>query len=1649
MKRRPAGWLLVLLAALGATIGGLVAYAAWVASSATGSSGQAKAHVMPAGQAPTAVATGSSVTLTWPASSFAGGPDVDGYEIRRFDRYGNPSAAGGGCGGVVLGLGCTEASAPTGIWRYAVTPAQSLWRGAEGPQGNQILAGCTINFTASGAGSWHTASNWTPLTGPARVPTTGDTVCLPNATGTVTYSTGTTSVNGILAIQPLTVSAGTLTLANAAQTSLLGTFTLTGGTVTTNQPADLLAFTQNNSVSTTNFNGTGAITVTGPFSWAAGTQGGTGSTTVTPTGTFAMVSDGVGSTKSLFDRTVRNQSASGTWSGNEGFTIGGTTTTGTLLNEGTLQLTGNATVSAGGGTNLIRNAPGATLRRITSTGSFTTNNSVLFDNDGTVDVQTGTLSINGGSGADDGTYSVSSGATLAFTGFNSRTINGSGGLGINSAGTVRFNNFITTLAATASYTSSVTRGEAGNLVLNGTIGGLGAVNLFGGNLTVNQPAVATSFTQNSSVSSSTLNGTGAVTVTGAFTWSAGTQAGTGSTTVAPTGTFAMISDGFSSVKFLADRTLRNQSSTTATWSGNESFTIAGTTTPGTILNEGTLELTGNSTINAGGGTNLIRNAAGAIVRRTTSSGAFTMNSSVAFDNDGTVDVQTGTLSLSNGSGTDDGTYLVSSGTTLAIVPNNSRTIGGGSINSAGTVRFGGGINTLASTSSYVSAITRIEGGSTIFNGSIGGFGGVTLTGGTMTVNQPAVATTFTQNSNLSSSTLNGTAAVTVTGAFSWAAGTQAGTGSTTVTPTGTFAMISDGFGSAKTIADRTVRNQSSTTATWSGNEGFTIGGTTTTGNLLNEGTLQLTGNATVTAGGGTNLIRNIGGATLRRLTSAGSFTLNNGVLFDNDGTVEVQTGTLSLNGGSGTDDGTYSVSTGATLSFSGNTNRTINGSGGLGINSAGTVRFTASTTTLAATASYVSGITRGEGGTFVLNGSIGGLGAVNLLGGILTVNQPATATSFTQNSNLTNSTLNGTAALTVTGAFSWAAGTQAGTGSTTVTPTGSFAIVSDGFSSSKTLTDRTVTNQSTSGIWSGNEGFSMGSSGAPPANLVNEGTLDISGNATISSNSGNKLIRNAPGATLRRVTSSGSFTVNNGIPFDNDGTVEVQTGSLVLLGGGSGSSDAGGYQVSTGATLNLSGGGSRAVAGAISGAGTVTFSGGNTTANGSYSMGTTNSTGGTATIQGASASLGALTVNSGTLNVHTAVASATAMNVAAGSFGGTGAVTVTGPGSFAWTGGTLAGTGSTTVGPGAGFSISGSTARALADRTLITQSPTGTWSGNGVVTIGSNTVPVFGQIENQGTLDLTGDATVSAGFFSKRIRNAPGATMRRTTSAGTFTVGSGVNFDNDGTLEVSTGTLAINGTLDNFAAQTLTGGTFNASGTLRFAGADIVNLAANVTVSGASGQVVDGSSQNGFRNLASVTAAGSLTVAGGKSLSITTATALSNSGAITVSGSGSTLTTTANINQGAGATTVLDHAGAKLATTGVSTVNLGGGTLSGIGTVQSAGVNNTAANISPGLTTGTVGTLTITGAYSQSGTGRFTVDVVGPPGTKDLLAVSGAAGLGGILDVTTTGFTPTTGETFTILTSAAVTGTYATVNQAGGTTYGVAYNATTVDLVVS
>jgi len=271
-----------------------------------------------------------------------------------------------------------------------------------------------------------------------------------------------------------------------------------------------------------------------------------------------------------------------------------------------------------------------------------------------------------------------------------------------------------------------------------------------------------------------------------------------------------------------------------------------------------------------------------------------------------------------------------------------------------------------------------------------------------------------------------------------------------------------------------------------------------------------------------------------------------------------------------------------------------------------------------------------------------------------------------------------------------------------------------------------------------------------------------------------------------------------------------------------------------------------------------------------------------------------------------------------------------------------------------------------------------------------------------------------------------------------------VGLTNTGKLIVNKGsTLNIGGLFNNFAGTTLMGGSYLVTGTLEFQNANIVNNAANITLTGTAAQILNSSTNtSALANLTANTTLGSLSLASGQILA--TATNFSNAGKTTI-GIGSGFSVGGSYTQTAGTTTV---DGALMAPSGLT---LQKGSLLGKGTIAAAVTSS--ASVTAGDSSAKPATLTITGSYTQTSSGALNISIAGKAaGTFGQVAVSNGVSLGGTLLIRRiNNFVPAIGDTFKIVTGSAVSGQFATVKGTGINSsehFEVSYTPTAVTLTV-
>ena len=729
-----------------------------------------------------------------------------------------------------------------------------------------------------------------------------------------------------------------------------------------------------------------------------------------------------------------------------------------------------------------------------------------------------------------------------------------------------------------------------------------------------------------------------------------------------------------------------------------------------------------------------------------------------------------------------------------------------------------------------------------------------------------------------------------------------------------------------------VIGSDSTFAVATGSSLTNFSGTTLTGGTYNiTGTLQfpdaniVTNAANITLTGSGTILDQSSNNGLRGFdtnSSSGSFTINSGANFNapanfsNAGAVTVGSGsTFGLGGFTYTNTGTTTVQAGGTMDPGTivNTTGTFTNQGTLEASAGGTLTlqggtFTNTGGTILAT---------GTGSQVVLNGA-------TITGGTLT----SSSSGVIVGEN--NAVLNGSSgALTIS--------------------TGSTLQVNNG----QTLdVEGTITN---------NGALNLNSSGSTTELLIlAKTTLSGTGMLTLSNNASNLISGAAISDTLtNQEVIQGAGNIGNGqMTLVNSGTINANQSAGLTVQANGGATNMGTVEATAGATLSLAG------TPTVTNTGTLEAKGGSSLvlSGGSYANagGTILATGSGAQVvlNGATITGGTLTSNSGGVIVgqNSALLDGTS-----------GALTIsTGSTLQVNNGQTLDAQGTITNNGALTLNSSGSTTDLLilANTTL---------GGTGTLTLSNNANNV---VQGAATADtLTNKETIQGagniGNGQMTLVNSGTITANQSTALLIDTSGS---FTNNGKLVVNSGDLlhVLGGSFKNFSGSTLTGGTYNTSGTLEIdqlgsSGGEIVTNAASIILNGAASSLVDAAGKNALATFGTNAAKGSFSLQGGRNF--TTAGSFANNGALSVgNGStfvfgGATLTNTGTLSLSG--TALVDGSGATQTLTNSGTI-AGSGTVGDavMGLVNSGTMN---ANQSASLTIQTNGGDTNTGTLEDTG----------------------------------------------------------------------------------
>jgi filamentous hemagglutinin family protein len=958
--------------------------------------------------------------------------------------------------------------------------------------------------------------------------------------GTLQYTGASTSTDRVITLTPGTtsgidVTAGNLSLSSAIPASTGALTKLGGGTLTLLVPnlytgtttvnAGTLAYGISNAIAT------GSVTVNGgtlalglnqsdtvgTVTVAGGSITGTGTSSLTSTGTYEMQSGSVSAILAGAGIPL-NKTTGGTvtLSGVNTFTgvttiNAGTLSVGTIGNGGVAGNLGQATAAAGnlvlgGGTLQYTGATASTDRVITLTPGTTS----------AIDVTTNNLSLSSGIPASTGALTKLGAGTLTLLVPNLYT------------GTTTVN------AGTLLYGTS-------NALATGpvTVDGATAILALGNN-------------QSDTVGTVTVANGGSIT-------------GTGTSTLTSTGTFEMQSGSVSAILAGAGIPLNKTTAGTVTLSGANTYTGLTTVSAGTLsLNtSGANSIVGNLTITTGGTTVLQQSDQIADNTSNISVAGGTLDIGANSDTVHGVQLLSGLIAGTTGTLTSLTDFDMQSGTVTAIL--------GGSF---GLVKSSPGTIVLSGANTYTGA-TTINGGILSIN-TIANVGGgasslgapTTIANGTIALGTATLLYTGTGHSSdrIINLTGNGTidasgsGTLTLTGGITGAAQNLILTGTGLATESG-----------AITTTTGTVTKTGAGTWTLSGAAANTYTGTTT----VNAGTLQLGKTAGVNAIGGDLVVGDdLGGANadVVRLLAANQIPDTASVTVTTSGRFDLNGFDDTINGmtlKSGTASGA-NVTTGAgTLTLGNDVALNVNGTGAIGATISGLVNLGGATRTftiadgaavsdLTVSAAISNGaLTKAGPGNMTLAGASTYAGATAVNAGTLTVTNAnalggtGTGTTVAGGATLAINnaaivaepvTLNGDGvggigALTGTGAASLAGTVTLATASTIGVATGADAL---------TLSGTLEGPGALSLIGAGTVTFGAAAGGTTAlASLTQNAATTLRLNGGLVRTTGDQTY-NGPvstgGATTLRTTLNGNVTVNSAINA-TAGTLTLDTGA--------------------------------------------------------------------------------------------------------------------------------------------------------------------------------------------------------------------------------------------------------------------------------------------------------------------------------------------------------------------------------------------------------------------------------------------------------------------------------------------------------------------------
>jgi len=1485
----------------------------------------------------------------------------------------------------------------------------------------QLIATASSTNTywlGASSGNWSTLANW--------------------AAGANGSGSGVLPQAGYNVFFDSTTPIGNLTTTLGGQDYTLSTLTISKPEVTINGSNTLNVTTS--ALSAIAISATGNTTINANLAGAAGlTKSGTGTLTLggnnsftggaSITGGTLILSGGLNNSSVTVDGGTLNETSTGTIAGasstftlsSGNATLAGNNTYGgaTTITLGTLEV--GTTGRLGGGSyaqNIANNGAfiysgtnNQTLSGIISgSGALTHNASstlTLAGNNtysGATTINAGTLEVTTTGRLGGGSYAqnIANNGAFIYSGTNNQTlsgiISGSGALTHNGSSTL-------TLSGNNTYSGATTI-TVGTLELT-TTGRLGGGS-YAQNI-VNNGAFIYSGTNNQALSGF-ISGSGALTHNASSTLTlAGNNTYSGATTI-NAGTLEVATTGRLGGGSYAQNIVNNGA---FIYSGTNNQTLSGIISGSGLLthnSSSTLTIAGNNTysgattINAG----TLQIGAGGTTGSLNTTGAITINGTLAFNRSNTVTQGTDFNSVLSGAGN-----LIQTGSGNLILTGNNTytgttTINAGTLEISSTGRLGGG--------SYAQNI--LNNGSLIYSANSNQLlAGIISGSGSFTLNGVASTTTVTLTGN-SSYTGN----TTVNKGYlniQHANALGSSSGGTTV-ESGAVLQLSGGITIASEIL--TLKGSGQTGALrsevgnneWAGDIVIALNNTRIysaagaslkiSGNMTNNGdstTQAVFGNI----GNGTILVSGNMGGNGRLVVVSDGVTITGNNTFS--GTTDIQVGTVSINS---------IKDVGAGASSLGNPLTSANGTIHIGVGAnAGGIRYTGSGdssnriiqlegttggTTIdqsgTGTLKFTSNFTAPNAGnkTLVLQGSTAGIGEI-------------TGTIPNSSGNLTGLTKNGTGTWILSGNNTYSGDTTINAGTLQIgngNSTGSLSVNSTilnnatlAFNRSDTVTQGT--HFSSNGV-SGTGNLTQSGSGNLILNAansysgstnINSGTLTLSGNGTLGTSTitltggtldmGGKNLTNAISGLTGGTLSNGTITNNGGSYALQNGTV-----SAVLAG-------TNGLTKTGSSTLILSG--------------NNTFNGSTTISAGNLSITSTSALASTSGISIGDTAALIYTGSAATLNRTIMVTS------------GTGTIRNNGSGLLTLSGSlTKDGTTLTLAGGSGGITVNGAISGSSANSDLVidggsvTLSSANTYNGptsiiNGATLIAS-VATALPTANGRSAISIdatgTGSSTLTLGMGQSIASLTGAASSNVTLGSNTLTIGNASGSTTFAGRITGTGALVKDGASTQILSgtNTYTGGTTISAGNLTISGGSALADNGLVTLSNTSGAVLSVSTSETIGSLSGGGASGgNVAIASAQTLTVnqTTNTTFSGaisganlvktgSGTLTVNGTntytgtttvnGGTLTAASSNALGGTSQIIVNNGGSFLVTAddavnNNANVTLAGGTLAVNGTFnESVGLLTLSANSVIDLS-GFVGTLRFSGVGSWANTANLAI----------------------------------------------------------------------------